>query len=332
MLIAKFNILTDGDNSLKGKIAEAIFERVVLGSAKYKVFYRMFEKLQCCSTMELSWFLRNYGNVNVEAILNGVHKLLNYVDAELKRVISEYISVLNALREMLGLEKYGETKVDIETLKARIRSRDTCALCFRSINPYFHVRIYIYMPRRFLGLYTPYEIPVCVNCFKRMLEKGFVAPLHSTHSFYEGEIMRHFIVYGKSVYEIVVEDFYKAIANLANSIERLWEAIYRHNFSVAHVLSKLDEEAIEFLHKVYGGGGSGQKPFDYVCVDQNSCRYLVDVTAITLHHEEEVKPIRALSKREKEVAEEAKKLGFKILIPVIRFLENWTVGLELIEM
>ena len=32
------------------------------------------------------------------------------------------------------------------------------------------------------------------------------------------------------------------------------------------------------------------------------------------------------------MAEEAKKLGFKILIPVIRFLENWTVGLELIEM
>jgi len=331
MLIAKFNILTDGDNSLKGKIAEAIFERVVLGSAKYKVYYKMFEKLQCCPTTELSWFLKNYENGNVKAILNEVHKLLNYVDVELKRVISEYVDALNALREMLGLEKYEETKIDIETLKARIHRRDTCTLCFKSINPYFHVRIYVYMPRN-LRLYIPYEIPVCVDCFKRMLEKGFVAPLHSIHSFYEGEIMRHFIRYGKSIYEIVVEDFYKAIANLANSIERLRETIHRYNFSVVHVLSKLDEKAIEFLHRVYGGGGSGQKPFDYVCVDQNGCRYLVDVTAITLHHEEEVKPIRALSKREKEVAEEAKKLGFKILIPVIRFLENWTVGLELIEM
>ena len=38
-----------------------------------------------------------------------------------------------------------------------------------------------------------------------------------------------------------------------------------------------------------------------------------------------------LSARERQIAEQAKKEGFKILVPTVRFLENWQVMVELVE-
>jgi len=38
-----------------------------------------------------------------------------------------------------------------------------------------------------------------------------------------------------------------------------------------------------------------------------------------------------LSARERQIAEQAKKEGFKILVLTVRFLENWQVMVELVE-
>jgi hypothetical protein len=96
---------------------------------------------------------------------------------------------------------------------------------------------------------------------------------------------------------------------------------------IVEVLSKLDVQARDLLRELYRRGSPGQHPFDYVCVDDQGCRYLVDVTS--------VRGIDAspppLSKREREVVAMAKEKGFKVLVPVVRFLSDWRVLIELVE-
>jgi len=93
------------------------------------------------------------------------------------------------------------------------------------------------------------------------------------------------------------------------------------------VLALMNREEFAFLQEVYGRGGSGHVPFDYVCVTDDGTKCLIDVTSTT------GRTVGPLSEREREVAKMAKKIGFKILIPKIRFLypNYWIVELELSE-
>ncbi|MHA1595931.1 MAG: hypothetical protein ACTSXX_14560 [Candidatus Baldrarchaeia archaeon] len=94
------------------------------------------------------------------------------------------------------------------------------------------------------------------------------------------------------------------------------------------VILRLCREDILFLQKVYCDYSKPQPhlPFDFIAVaPDGSEKYLIDVTSTS-------SGITAgLSPREREVAEEAKKYGFKILVPVIYFGENWTVIVKLKE-
>jgi len=54
---------------------------------------------------------------------------------------------------------------------------------------------------------------------------------------------------------------------------------------------------------------------------------MVDVTSVRGIGKASAK----LSARERQIAEQAKKEGFKILVPTVRFLENWQVMVELVE-
>jgi len=63
-----------------------------------------------------------------------------------------------------------------------------------------------------------------------------------------------------------------------------------------------------------------------LCQDQGNA-YLIDVTSV---RGLDSSPAQ-LSEREKRVAEKAKKAGFKVLVPVVRFLSDWRVLIELVE-
>jgi len=67
--------------------------------------------------------------------------------------------------------------------------------------------------------------------------------------------------------------------------------------------------------------------FDYICADGQGNKYLVDVTSLR-----GLKGSPApLSEKERQVAVVAKKKGFKVLVPVVRFLQDWWVLIELTE-
>ncbi|MEM3488472.1 MAG: hypothetical protein QXO75_02265 [Nitrososphaerota archaeon] len=97
--------------------------------------------------------------------------------------------------------------------------------------------------------------------------------------------------------------------------------------NVLILLSKLEDEEIDFLKNVYleDSSGHGQLPFDYIGTDGKGNKYLIDVTSTITGS------IAPLSKREKEISKKAKAFGFKILQPVVYFLENWYVEVKLKE-
>jgi len=163
----------------------------------------------------------------------------------------------------------------------------------------------------------------CKDCFSKCLERGLLWP--TTVEFFHPfsgtgpiRVTKYFVADS-----IISKDktFHELVWGLVEALDLL------KNLDVIEVLSRLDAQARDFLRELYGKRLPGQHPFDYVCVDDQGCRYLVDVTS--------VRGIDAspapLSKREREVVAMAKKKGFKVLVPVVRFLSDWRVLIELVE-
>jgi len=143
-------------------------------------------------------------------------------------------------------------------------------------------------------------IEVCGDCLQKALEKGLV----SAHR----------------IDSLKNKDFYRVVKDLHRF------AVLIEYYEVFDFLSRLDESSRDFLYEVYGRRVSGQHSFDYVCVDVNGDKYLVDVTSVSFDE----RPA-GLSKKEKQVADKAREKGFKILIPIVKFLNNWVVRTELTE-
>jgi hypothetical protein len=97
---------------------------------------------------------------------------------------------------------------------------------------------------------------------------------------------------------------------------------------VVKILSKLSDEDRAFLWNIYKASKAspGQHPFDYICVDDEGNKYLIDVTSVR------GKGLPAkLSRSEMEICILAESKGFKVLVPVVKFLENWQVEVMLTE-
>jgi len=269
-----YNILRDGDNTLKGLIAEKVFERV-------KHLLISFPQLQCCSTLNLAHLL-----------LRGVHKIL-----DLETIISKYgtkgalenelAEVLRRLRLYVGLS---EKDIDPETTIHN--SLYGCPLCLRG-REVFHEEgfrtLHIYIPYCFLHFLT---IRLCSTCYEYLSKKGYIKLLDN------------------------------GLESLFCTLELLRE-LYGYRDAI-RILARLDKEDRELLLNIYARPGG--RPFDYLCIDERGDKYLVDVSSTAGIHR-----ASPLSKRERELIPMVKTKGFKILIPVVEYLGNWNIRVELRE-
>ena len=292
-LSIEYNIKSDGDRTLRGIIAELVFKRV---------YPQLLGRLHCCSTTELAWALRFFNEIVLKDI----------AIEDINTVILEYIRHLNMAREMLGLEKRNETILSnvlssSELIRTYLPSR--CLLCLdraipsNSVETDIEVAIKKNDEDRVRGYRTVHFI-LCDNCLRIAQEKGYITTYRP--------------------YKVIRERnplFYETIMRLVRLVKIL------AHYEALSILSKIDDETKTFLSEVYAWAGPGAHPFDFFCVDEQGGKYLVDVVS-TRDYAGEPAP---LTKREKEIAEKARKLGFKILVPVVRFLDNWTVRVELIE-
>lgn len=231
------------------------------------------------------------------------YKLCNFIRA-IRNDISSYIEALNIAREFLGMKRLEETFNTLfnkEVGGNLLRGR--CLLCLEEGEAEVRIRVE--------DVHTSFRL--CKSCLHVCMEKG--------------------LIQSKSRATLSC----KARTNprkLRNLIEKLvarasW---IEYNFSkysdVVEVLSKLDERARRFLWEVdLGPKGPGQYSFDYVCVDDRGGKYLIDVTSV---RGLDASPA-SFSEKERWVAERAREVGFKILKPVVRFLRDWRVLVELIE-
>jgi uncharacterized protein YihD (DUF1040 family) len=292
-LSIEYNIKSNGDRTLRGTIAELVFKRV---------YPQLLGRLRCCSTTELAWALRFCNEIVLKDI----------AIEDINAVILEYVRRLNMAREMLGLEKRSEAVLsNVLSSSTLIRTYlpSRCLLCLDRAIPsnFVETDIKVAVKKndedRGVGYHTVHFI-LCNNCLRIAQEKGYITTYRS--------------------YKVIRERnplFYETVMRLVRLVKIL------AHYEALSILSKIDDKAKTFLSEVYAWAGSGAHPFDFFCVDEQGGKYLVDVVS-TRDYAGELAP---LTKREKEVAEEARKLGFKILVPVVRFLDNWTVKVELIE-
>jgi hypothetical protein len=289
-----YNILRDGDNTLKGLIAEKIFERV-------KHLLIGFPQLQCCSTLNLAHLL-----------LRGVHKIL-----DLETIISKYGTkgaLENELAEVLRrLRLYvGVSEKDIDPETTIHNSLYGCPLCLRDSEVYHEegsitLRTYIPDCNHFLHFLT---IRLCSTCYEYLSKKRYIKLLDN----------------GLNT-ELLDDELY--IKLLDNGLESLFctlgllQELYRYRDAI-RILARLDKEDRELLLNIYARPGG--RPFDYICIDEKSNKYLVDVSSTAGIHR-----ASPLSKRERELIPMVKARGFKILIPVVEYLGNWNIRVELRE-
>jgi hypothetical protein len=227
------------------------------------------------------------------------------MDLDLETIVSRYSTegilenelagTLKSLRLYVGLS---EKDIDPETIMHNILYG--CPLCLRG-REVFHEEgfrtLHIYMPycSHFLHFLT---IRLCSTCYEYLTKKGYI------------------ILPGG---ELDTE-----LERLFCTLELLRE-LYRYRDAI-RILARLDKEDRELLLNIYAQPGSGSHPFDYICIDEKSNKYLVDVSSTAGIHR-----ASPLSKRERELIPMVRARGFKIMIPVVKYLDNWNVRVELRE-
>ncbi len=254
-----YNILRDGDNTLKGLIAEMVFERVahhLIGSPQ----------LQCCTTLELAHLL----SLTRDASKFPSHRV--HLNLDLETIISRYSAegtLENELAETLkSLRLYaGLSEEDIDPEAAIHNSLYRCPLCLRS-REMLHGERFITLDISGCRLYSNYTlfISLCSTCYEYLTKKGY-------------------IIFG----ELKSEELERLFCTLKPLLE-----LYRYR-DVIRILARLDKEDREMLLNIYAQPGSGNHPFDYLCVDEKGGKYLVDVASTAGHHS-----ASPLSKREKK--------------------------------
>jgi hypothetical protein len=229
-----YDIIEDGDNYLKGKIAELIFERV-----RSKLLRKI---THCCGVTELKNFLTAYPpearSINVNSLLKN------------------YVEKLNSARSLLGLEEIEDFNTLLEDAKGKLLG--SCLFCSRK------GRVPIFIEKEDPKKWVRGRFRVCRGCFSKCIEKGLLRKV----SYFIGsapesrkEVLCYFVDEGIASLSREKKNFHELIWSLLKDLDLL------RYIDVVEVLSKLDERSRDFLVELYERREPGQNPFDYVCVD-----------------------------------------------------------------
>jgi len=263
-----------------------------------RIWTRIFEgPLYCCTTQEIYNFLSEF---LLERRAKGLRSIniKTYIETQ----INNYIATLNKARELLGLQNNKETVNLLSDGKVKKNLLyKKCLLCWKEGEAEIRIRI--------KGYYHYFWL--CKDCLKVALDKGVVQPKSGTSSSYK------VVTSDQTLVSLI-----RSLINDASSIEHYFS---KHADAI-EVLTRLDEQALNLLNEGRPKC-SGQYSFDYICVDNRGNKYLVDVTSV---RGLDATPA-PLSKKEKQIAKLARIAGFKILVPVVKFLHDWRVLIELME-
>lgn len=282
------------EKGLRCKIAEELFQR------KYRELLKdLFKDVEVCSVYALREFVsNNEQRQKLEGLLHKyggnnktIFSMLNEVDAKLEEI-----------RIMIGIKKATPTSL-LELMKTKdLRLRDLCLLCLRDRD----LLLDLGKELHWVHVSNSRHFWLCQDCLSVCESHGHISS-------------RTIIILNTVIRE------WSCLEELNTAILSLMDLLYLlDDFQVVKVLSRLDSAKRDFLYEIYGQRGPGQLPFDFIGADEDGNAYLIDVMSVMGWWKH-----GPLSAREKGVVKRAKELGFKIMIPEVRFLENWRVCIEL---
>jgi len=188
-----------------------------------------------------------------------------------------------------------------------LEAKGKCKLCGEyHKSPDFGV-IYLGRPAesesKALARSTCPTIYVCAKCFKRLLDKGVI------------KIRRR----GR---EAVVTDEY--LKNFA----LLWVYCELHRYlKYFDFIVKLGN--IDFLKDL--AKFRPMSPFDFICIDNNGEKYVIDVKTTTSQKQTTSSKISIEWNRSSKYIQLALNQGFRVLLPIVRIEKDWKIILELVE-
>jgi hypothetical protein len=329
----------DIDNVLKGKIAELIFEERILQGGKLR---ELLKGLECMSAASFCEPFRNHHYSSRISKDTFIEMLSSY-----EKFIHIFMDQLNHVRKSLGLEKLEEQVIEANSI---LYIKYLCFLCLTRSTDLNKVKIITLHPLHTLTVY------LCSNCLNVLLEKGLIVkpPAWRAYGDYELRCEKAEEVYNSIKYLWYLQDllsrFYYHIGFLSKfdkqSLEFLYDAcvygsmkyhssetrssktLARHRLLLKDLSS--DEERTcnnKITFYVGRSPAAPHPPFDYICVDEHGNKYLIDVKSVWRGDE-----AVSFSKGERLFINEAKLKGFKVLAVFMKFLPNWKVRLELVEL
>jgi hypothetical protein len=145
-------------------------------------------------------------------------------------------------------------------------------------------------------------ISVCAKCFKRLLDKGVI------------KIRRD----GLTVF---IDDYLKNFALL-----RVYCELHRY-LEYLDFIAKVG--TTDFFKSI--AAGSSSSPFDFICIDNNGEKYVVDVKTTTSQIQTASSKISKELERSSKYIQLAVNQGFRVLLPIVRLEKDWKIVLELVE-
>jgi len=145
-------------------------------------------------------------------------------------------------------------------------------------------------------------ILVCEKCYKRLLEKDIITKIPLKMVFVREEHLRNFALlwfYRELHFYLDYIDFIAKVGN------------------------------IDFFKNIVAGTSSSS--FDFMCIDNNGEKYVIDVKTTASQIQTTSKIISKELKTSNRHIQLALNQGFRVLLPVVRLEKDWKIVLELVE-
>jgi hypothetical protein len=145
-------------------------------------------------------------------------------------------------------------------------------------------------------------ISICEKCYERLLEKDIIKKPGRTEVFVREEYLGNFAL--------------------------LWFYCELHGYlEYLDFIAKVGN--IDFFKSI--GAGFSSSPFDFMCIDNNGEKYIVDVKTTTSQIQTTSSKISKELERSSKYIQLALNQGFRVLLPIVRLGKDWKIVLELVE-
>jgi hypothetical protein len=145
-------------------------------------------------------------------------------------------------------------------------------------------------------------IHVCAKCFKRLLDKGVIKIWRGREAAVTDEYLKNFAL--------------------------LWVYCELHRYlKYFDFIVKVGN--IDFLKDL--AKFRPMSPFDYICIDNNGEKYVIDVKTTTSQKQTTSSKISKELERSSKYIQLALNQGFRVLLPIVRIEKDWKIILELVE-